>query len=224
MDRHLPGFLFGPASGGPADLMEDDMGGSDEAESICAGALRGVEELATKRLVLRRPMPADANAITAQANNAEVSRWLARMPHPYNRAHADTWIATVNAPQASECAFVITLAATGEIVGACGCGQMEDFDLPQLGYWIGQEHWGNGYATEAAHALIDHVFTASPCAVIGAGCRVANAASRRVIEKCGFQYAGLDMIESRFDGAVVPIFAFRLTRRTWQGLKSWAAA
>lgn len=99
-----------------------------------------------------------------------------------------------------------------------------DCELPQIGYWIGQPHWGNGYAPEAAQALIDHAFTTTPLVAIGAGCRVANVASRRVIEKCGFQYAGLDMIDSRFEGAVVPIFSFRLTRRIWESLKSWAAA
>ena len=45
---------------------------------------------------------------------------------------------------------------------------MPDFELPQLGYWIGEPHWGNGYATEAVQALIDLVFTASDCETIGA--------------------------------------------------------
>lgn len=201
------------------------MSGSEYAGSeVDDSGLRCPGNLPTRRLVLRRPTDADAAALTALANNTEVSRWLSRMPHPYARTDARAWIASVNAPQASECAFVITLAATGEIVGACGCARMDECDLPQVGFWIGEPHWGNGYATEAAQAVIDHVFTATECAAIGAGCRVANVASRRVIEKCGMQYSGLDMVDSRFEGAVVPIFAFRLTRRTWQSLKSWAAA
>ena len=200
------------------------MGGSEEADSKLGSKICCPAKLTTRRLVLRRPTANDADAITTLANNVEVSRWLARMPHPYKRSHATEWIASVNSADTSECAFVITLAGTGEIVGACGYGELPEFELPQLGYWIGEPHWGNGYATEAVQALIDLVFTESDCEAIGAGCRVANVGSRRVIEKCGFQYCGLDMIDSRFEGAVVPIFAFRLTRRVWESLKAWAAA
>lgn len=225
MGRHLPGFLVWPrVVRVPTDLMEGIMGGSEDDDSEADSRFASCGELRSKRLVLRHPCARDAEAITVLANNPEISRWLARMPYPYERADAEGWIAANAAPGAGNCTYVITLAETGEVIGACGCEIMEECALPQVGYWIGQDHWGNGYAPEAVQTLIDHVFSTSNIETIGVGCRVANTASRRVIEKCGFQYCGLDMLESRFEGAVVPIFAFRLTRRTWQSLKSWAAA
>lgn len=126
---------------------------------------------------MRAPTAADADTIVKLADNPEVSRWLSRMPCPYTRADALEWIASVTAPGASECAFLVTLEASGEVIGACGIDDAPDCELPQIGYWIGQPHWGNGYAPEAAQALIDHAFTTTPLVAIGAGCRVANVAS-----------------------------------------------
>ncbi len=199
----------------------------EEAESTGAAGIDSVPTvLTTRRLVLRRPSPADAQAIAEIANNAKVARWLSRMPHPYDESDARSWIGSVSGEDAGECAFVITRVDAGKetVLGACGVDRDKDFDLAQIGYWVGEPYWGQGIATEAVQGLIDHVFTTSVLDAVGASCRVTNVASRRVIEKCGFQYCGLDMAQSRFDNAVVPVFAFRLTRRIWESLKSWAAA
>ena len=199
----------------------------DEGESpgfAGTGSLPAI--VTTRRLVLRRPAPADAPAIAHIANNAKVARWLTRMPHPYDESDARTWIGTVSGEDAGECAFVITRRDAGRetILGACGLNRETEFDLAQIGYWVGEPYWGQGIATEAVQGLVDHVFTTSDLDAIGVSCRVTNVASRRVIEKCGFQYGGLDMAQSRFENAVVPVFAFKLTRRIWESLKSWAAA
>ena len=67
-------------------------------------------------------------------------------------------------------------------------------DAPEIGYWLGVPFWGNGYATEAARALIDHAFGDLGYAVLTAGARVSNPASRRVLEKCGFQWTGIGAV------------------------------
>ena len=56
---------------------------------------------------------------------------------------------------------------------------------------IGVPYWGNGYATEAARAVIDHAFGELDFEELRAGARVTNPASRRVLEKCGFQWTGV---------------------------------
>ncbi|MGB6118444.1 MAG: GNAT family N-acetyltransferase, partial [Mesorhizobium sp.] len=89
-----------------------------------------------------------------------------------------------------------------------------------LGYWIGRPQWGKGYATEAAQALVDLAFRASNTDHLTVSCRVTNAASRRVIHKCGFQYAGQGMMNSLAAGQVT-VERYRLDRKTWVGLKSW---
>ena len=76
-------------------------------------------------------------------------------------------------------------------------------------------------STEAAHALVDLAFRATMIDVLNVSCRVINAASRRVIHKCGFQYAGQGMMDSLVAGRV-PIERYRLDRSTWVSLRSWS--
>ena len=91
----------------------------------------------------------------------------------------------------------------------------------ELGYWIGEPYWKRGYATEAAHALVDLAFRATRLNVLHVSCRVINPASRRVIHKCGFQYAGQGMLNSIVAGQV-PVERYRLDRKTWVSLRTWA--
>ena len=58
----------------------------------------------------------------------------------------------------------------------------------ELGYWIGQKYWGNGYAPEAGEALLSHVFDDLRAAVCWCCHFIDNAKSKRVIEKLGFRY------------------------------------
>jgi RimJ/RimL family protein N-acetyltransferase len=83
--------------------------------------------------------------------------------------------------------------------------------------------WGNGYATEAARALIDYVFDADGHQVIAAGARISNPASRRVLEKCGFQWTGVGLYRIRAIRSSAPFDRFRLERAIWASLKSWGA-
>lgn len=112
----------------------------------------------------------------------------------------------------------MTLAESGAFIGCAGLhGRPQGLEL---GYWIGRPYWGRGYATEAAHALVDLAFRASAIERLHVSCRVINSASRRVIHKCGFQYAGQGMLESLAAGRV-PVERYVLDRRTWASLRSW---
>ena len=59
---------------------------------------------------------------------------------------------------------------------------------PEIGYWIGREYWGNGYAGEAVQALLQRIFTDLDADRVFISCYDINEQSRRVIEKCGFTY------------------------------------
>ena len=99
-------------------------------------------------------------------------------------------------------------------------GSTRAADGLEIGYWIGEPYWRHGYATEAAHALVDLAFRATAIEALNVSCRVINSASRRVIHKCGFQYAGQGMMNSICAGQV-PIERYRLDRKTWVSLRSW---
>lgn len=60
-----------------------------------------------------------------------------------------------------------------------------------LGYWTGQPYARQGYMREAIRAVVHHAFTALDLSRIEAACLPENAASRGVLEKCGFKYEGV---------------------------------
>ena len=173
--------------------------------------------LETERLVLRAPRLEDAKTVAALANDRRIAENTARIPHPYKLADAKDWIASAGM-RAEEPAFLITLAS-GAIVGACGLDLRDD--APEIGYWLGVPHWGKGYATEAVRALIDHAFTDLDHEALNAGARVTNPASRRLLEKCGFQWTGVGLCRIRALNSSAPIDRFRLERGIWASLKQW---
>jgi RimJ/RimL family protein N-acetyltransferase len=174
--------------------------------------------LVTENLVMRAPQESDIAQLAELADNRHVAEMLARMPHPYGEAEARTFLAMTKARRGGV-AYALTLAGTDTFVGCAGLNTT-DRGL-ELGYWIGEPHWKRGYATEAAHALVDLAFRGTNIQVLQASCRVINPASRRVIHKCGFQYAGQGMLNSIVAGQV-PVERYRLDRKTWTSLRNWA--
>jgi RimJ/RimL family protein N-acetyltransferase len=92
----------------------------------------------------------------------------------------------------------------------------------EIDYWIGVRYWGNGYATKPrARDRLPERFDHD---AIHSSARVTNPASRRVLEKCGFQWTGAGLGRVRALGSSVPIDRFRLDRGLWTSLKSWGQA
>ena len=174
--------------------------------------------LETERLILRAPRLGDAKVLAALANDKRIAENTRRIPHPYKRADADDFITAVNAP-GGEVAFLITLREGGAVVGGCGVALQDG--APDLGYWLGVKYWNKGYATEAARAVVDFAFTELSHDTLSAGARVTNPASRRILEKCGFQWTGVGLCRIRALNSSAPIDRFRLDRGLWLSLKSW---
>ena len=172
--------------------------------------------LKTARLVLRAPSHNDVAAMVALAGDRRVAENTARIPHPYTAADAAALLASIN-QTGGETVFAITL--DGALIGMCGLDRRQDG--VELGYWLGVPFWGRGYATEAARALIDYAFAELGHEVLSSGARVSNPASRRVLEKCGFQWTGVQLCRIRAINSAAPIDRFRLDRGLWASLKAW---
>jgi RimJ/RimL family protein N-acetyltransferase len=175
-----------------------------------------VPVLKTERLVLRAPRRADANAIACLANDRRIAVNTARIPHPYSVDDAEQFIAAINRRN-GETAFLVT--RDGAPIGVCGIDPQDNG--AELGYWLGVSFWGQGYATEAARAVIDHAFGTLELEALQAGARVSNPASRRVLEKCGFQWTGVQLTRVRAINSAAPTDRFRLDRRLWESIRSW---
>ena len=170
---------------------------------------------------MRAPRLGDAKVLAALANDKRIAENTRRIPHPYKRSDADDFISAVNVPGPDgEVAFLITLR-DGPVIGACGIAMQDG--APDVGYWLGVKYWNKGYATEATRAVIDFAFTELGHDSLSAGARVTNPASRRILEKCGFQWTGVGLCRIRAIHSSAPIDRFRLDRGLWLSLKSWGA-
>ncbi len=143
-----------------------------------------------ERLVLRPYRPGDERDIVAQANNRDVSVNLRdQFPYPYTHADAVAWIARCG-EQDPTVNFAITIA--DHVIGGIGLDRDSDVFAhgAEIGYWLGAEHWGRGYATEALVAASDWAFTELGLLRLYAGVFSSNPASARVLEKAGYRREG----------------------------------
>jgi RimJ/RimL family protein N-acetyltransferase len=187
-------------------------------ERICdeTARERSIPVLETERLILRAPRRGDVKAIASLLDDRRIAANTARIPHPYSASDAEQFVASANR-QDGEATFIIF--SGDELIGGCGIDPRED--APEIGYWLGVAHWGHGYATEAVRALVDYAFGELCHETLAAGARVTNPASRRVLEKCAFQWTGVRLTRIRAINSAAPVDRFRLDRGLWESLKSW---
>jgi RimJ/RimL family protein N-acetyltransferase len=140
---------------------------------------------------IRSWRPDDLDALLHHANNARVARELRdRFPHPYTRPDGQAWLALVPTMQ-PETAFVI--AVEDELVGGIGVVLSEDCERVsgEIGYWLGEQVWGQGLATAAVSAFTSHALATYGLTRLFALPFARNLASRRVLEKAGFRLVGI---------------------------------
>jgi len=176
--------------------------------------------LETERLSLRRPTLADVKAMARLANDRRIAENTRRLPHPYSQDDAVAFV-RFTAAEPRELAFLIE--HNFEPIGMVGINMVEH-GAPELGYWLGVEHWGRGFGTEAARAAIDYFFEEFDGEHLFAGARVANPASRNILEKCGFQWSGVELHRFEALGCSSPVDSFRLSRSVWSSLKHWGSS
>ncbi|MCA3594548.1 MAG: GNAT family N-acetyltransferase [Methylobacterium sp.] len=184
--------------------------------------------LETARLFLRWPKAKDVGQLAEIIGEKVVSQETATFPHPFTLKHAEERVLKARGLNLSGKGLSLVLASRRDpqaavgLVGVSG-GLSEDPTELSLGYLLARSAWGQGLMTEAVQGLIDASFLYSEASAIGASVRVTNPASRRVLEHCGFQYAGSGMSARPAWGDSVSVDHYRLSRRLWASLKGWRA-
>ena len=107
----------------------------------------------------------------------------------------------------------LLIGCAGFRFGEDACSEKDD--EPELGYWIGKEYWGRGYAPEAATCLIDHSFADLSCKAVWCCCYEGNEKSKRVQEKLGFTYVKTDPEGDTLLGYKLPEVENVLKRESW---------
>ena len=147
--------------------------------------------LTTERLTLRRFNQNDASLVQKLAGNYNVSKSTLNIPHPYEDGMAENWISSHQETWNSKKAVVyaIALTKTNQLVGAISLQDITGSE-GELGYWIGEPYWGNGYCTEAARALVEFSFEKLSLHAIHAQHLTSNPASGKVMENIGMRHVG----------------------------------
>lgn len=151
-----------------------------------------VPELETPRLRLRPFRVSDVPEIARLAGHPRIAATTLYVPHPYATSDAETWLRTHGPAAAAGTGFTFAITTReGSLVGAMGLDLVPHHLRAELGYWIGVEHWGRGFATEAGTAVLDFGFGTLGLNRIEAHCFLGNAASARVLEKLGMRFEGI---------------------------------
>lgn len=168
----------------------------------------------TPNLSLRLFGPEHLDFVQKTAAQWEVAQWLAQVPHPYPEDGARTFLTSAEDCFSSGQAlrWVVSDRQTGAMLGFVGLDAKAGSDEPwHLGYWFAPEAWGRGVATEAAFHALTFAFWYMELPAIWTGFHVENHASRRVLEKCGFEGWTESSIETVHSGPT-PSFETTLSR------------
>jgi RimJ/RimL family protein N-acetyltransferase len=135
----------------------------------------------------------DAPRVATLANDERIASTLLVLPFPYYLEHATSWIARHEDDYAAnrELNLAITIAATGELVGSIGMGFEPLHNRVLLGYWVGHEFWGQGFATSAAKAMTKFALDEKGINRVWAYHFVGNDASGKVLMNAGMRREGV---------------------------------
>ncbi|MFB1082596.1 GNAT family N-acetyltransferase [Jeotgalibacillus sp. JSM ZJ347] len=171
-----------------------------------------MKQIETNRLILRMYSENDAPDVAGMCNNVSIYQHTLNIPYPYTKEDALTWIGFHDENRKNERMYdlAVTDKVTGELYGSVGISIHKAFNNGELGYWIGEEHWGKGYATEAAEAMIRFAFGEKGLHKVYARCFDTNPASGKVIEKLGMKKEGVLREHVKKDGAFVNLIHYGL--------------
>ena len=149
----------------------------------------------TDRLLLRPSWSEDAPALAQAIGDEAIVRNLATAPWPYGARDAQAFVAAKR--RADETSLLVFRRTRGaaQLIGGVGLGRGPDGET-EIGFWISRPHWGLGYATEAAAAMVALARDSLRLKRLAASHFLDNPASGRVLEKIGFRTS--DIIEPRY--------------------------
>jgi RimJ/RimL family protein N-acetyltransferase len=140
------------------------------------------DEIATKRLLLRRARADDTPHMHRIFVNADAMKYWSTLPHA-DLAQTQKWMMSmIEAPADSSDDFIVTF--NGSVIGKLGCWR-----LPEIGFILDPAVWGSGLASEALGAFIDHR-RARGSYELTADVDPRNAPSIRLLQKARFEETG----------------------------------
>lgn len=174
--------------------------------------------LSTARLLLRPFTEEDVPNLQCLAGVWEIADTTLSVPHPYTLNDAQQWLKTTSQAYAHGSAvhFAIAAKPNQQLLGAISLNDINREHLQtELGFWIGREFWGQGFASEAGQRLISYGFKQLDLNRIYADHMVRNPASGKVLQKIGMQSEGLLRQRVRKWGVFEDVILMAILRQDW---------
>jgi ribosomal-protein-alanine N-acetyltransferase len=200
----------------PDRVMEEVC--RDPGQGTMAGMVLPTPTLHTARLRLRPFTSTDADQLFALHSSAHVLRYWDSPPWS-ERTRAERFIAACRqmAQDGSGARLAVDRASDGVFIGWCGLTQWDpDHRSARIGYVLDDAAWGRGYATEAAHAVLQWAFDTLDLNRVQSETDTRNVASARVLEKLGFVREGTLREDCVVNGEVSDSWVYGLLRREWR--------
>lgn len=168
----------------------------------------------TKRLRLRLPAAKDIPRMVEYANHPQVSKMTLNIPHPYHEKDAISWINMANQGFEDKDHFVFSICklAEDQFMGGIGLRINTRFNRAELGFWIGEPFWNNGYVSEATEKVLQFGFEQIGLQKIYATHLVENPASGKVMMKNGMIKEGKLVDHLKKNDKYYTVIQYRLTK------------
>lgn len=149
----------------------------------------------------------DISALVEHLATKEIYDRTLRIPYPYTEPHGEAWLAIVEKStdrHGQPIDFAIR-DGSGKLIGCCGFDGLEvaRTHKAEIGYWLAKPYWGRGIMSEVVPVACRWAFAEFGLAKITAWVFAFNAASARVLEKCGFKEEGYLKKHYRKDGRLI---------------------
>ena len=136
----------------------------------------------TERLNLKKIEKKDIKILVNHLNNWNVVQWLVNVPYPYTLNDAEKWL-----DKSSKEELALNIFLKNNLIGGITIDKRADSNTPVLGYWIGEEYWGKGYAIEACNSLISYFFSNHSENKLYASHMLKNEKSKKILLNLGFE-------------------------------------
>ena len=136
----------------------------------------------SERLNLKKIEKKDLKNLINYLNNWNVVKWLINVPFPYTLKDAEKWFYKSTKEE-----LALNIYLRNDLIGGITIDKRTDNNTHVLGYWIGEEYWGKGYAIEACNSLISYFFSNHSENKLYASHMLKNEKSKKILLNLGFE-------------------------------------
>ena len=175
----------------------------------------------TARLSLREFVKSDFDAVHAYSSDPRVTRYLFFGPRDQQGTaeYLEGLLASQHERPRTRFELAVEEIASGRVIGACDLSLIER-NVVDLGYMLGAQDWGKGFATEIALALIDAAFFDLRADRVISTVDINNDASIRVLEKIGMRWEAVFRKHRRAKNRWWDCHLFVLPREVWEASRA----